>query len=401
MKLNFFIAKRYLTASRRENFLSVITLYAISGVTIGVAALIIVISVMSGFEHDLQKKVLGMNGDIIVTNFFGQGIAGYVGQARNISKVKGIKAVAPFIYAQSMIQSSANISGAIVRGVEYSNFMKVSDALGQIQAGPSDTFAGAIIGIELARKLSVFVGDTVYLITNIQPTAIGYQPTSEALPVTAIFNSGMYEYDANIVFVSLPLAQQLFNLPGVVTGFEIKSSSPFAPDIVKERLKKILPYPFQIKTWKDINRNLFSAMKLEKVTMFIILMLIIVIAGFNIISTIVMTVLEKRKEIALLKAIGLNSNRIKSIFLYQGLIMSGIGVVLGNLIGLGVCLLLKRYQFIHLPQNVYYISKLPVYINPSIILIISLSTLAISFISALYPATQASKILPAEGLRDE
>lgn len=401
MKLIFFIARRYLSSRKKENIISIITAYSVLGIAVGVAALIIVISVMSGFERDLQNKILGMNGDIIVTHYFGYGIQNYEEYEKKLKQISAIKGITPFIYTQSMIQSTTNISGVVVRGVDFNKFNKVSNVLHQLVAKTEDITTGAVLGKELAKKISVTVGDTIFLITNIQPTGLGYQPVSEAVPVSGIFNSGMYEYDIGVVFISLQRAQQLFNLPGLVTGFEIRTDEPFNSHKIAAEIEKIMPYPYQVRTWMEINKNLFSALKLERVTMFIILLLIIIVAGFNIISTIVMMVLEKKKEIALLRAIGLTQKDIKHIFVLQGLYMGVIGTVIGNLLGIAICFLLKKYHFITLPADVYYISTIPVYIQPLNVLFVSVAAIFISFVSSVYPAWRASKILPVEGLRNE
>lgn len=401
MNLNYFISRRYLNSKGNEKFVSIITAYSVLGIAVGVAALLIVISVMTGFERDLQKKILGLNGDIIVSQYFGYGLANYRKTGDELHKIKGIKAVAPFIYAQSMVQSASNISGVIVRGVDYENFNKVSNVLRSIRTKGYQRTNGIILGAELAKKLIVNVGDSIFIITNIQPSGIGFEPVSKKLRVNGIFKSGMFQYDAGIVFVSLSEAQRLFNLKNLITGFEIRTYDPFKSDVTAKKIKKILPYPYQVRTWKVINHNLFSAMQLERITMFIILLLIIIVAGFNIVSTIVMTVLEKKKEIALLRSIGLTQKDIKSIFLYEGISIGIIGTILGNIIGLFLIFLLKKYNFITLPADVYYISRIPAYINPLTVVIISLSAIFISFVSSVYPAIKASKMMPAEGLRNE
>ena len=403
-----FLGIRYLKAKRKQRFISVITIISVIGVMVGVMALVVVLSVMNGFRSDLMSKILGVNSHVLVLNLSGT-FSGYKQVAEKVKKIKGVVAVTPFIYTQVMLNSSGRVSGAVLRGVDPDSAGRVVNFDKMIKNGSLSSLnktengiPSIIIGSELAKQIGAATGS---LVTVISPegklTPLGRTPNTKKFRVTGIFDSGMYEYDASMVYISLKEAQRFLALGENVTGLELKVKEVYQSDVVGKRIQKELGYPYWTKDWKLMNRSLFSALKLEKLTMFIILTMIVLVGALNIISTLVMVVMEKTRDVAILRAMGASSRSIMSIFMFQGILVGFIGTVTGLLSGLGLCHLLSRYQFIDLPSDVYYISKLPVQVSGVDVSIVATAAVIISFLATLYPAWYASRLNPVESFRYE
>ncbi len=401
-----FTALRYLKSKRREKFISLITVISILGVALGVTTLIIVISVMNGFENQLRDKILGVNAHIVV-NKLGEDMKNIRPLIKKIETVKGVAGVTPFIYRQAMLSSGNAVSGVIVRGVDLNYDKNVTVFSKSIIKGSVSTLADKntkyiIIGKELAKLLAVGVGDTVNMVSPFgRMTPMGMIPKMSKFKIGGIFTTGMYDYDSGLCYISMKAAQNFFNMGKTVTGLEVKVNDIYKASEIAKRIKIKLKYPFWVRDWMEMNKNLFSALKLEQVTMFIILTLIIFVAAFNIASTLIMMVMEKNRDIAILKAIGAKSKDIMHIFIYEGLIIGVVGTAMGAILGIFTCILLKKYQFISLPKDVYYISTLPVELNMVKISVIILASIVICFIATIYPAWQASKLKPSQILRYE
>jgi lipoprotein-releasing system permease protein len=414
MKLPYelFISLKYLRAKRKQRFISLITFISIIGVMVGVMTLIIVLSVMSGFEREVRTHILDINAHIFVLSLKGP-ISEYENLVDKIRQEHGVKGAAPFIYSQVMLTSDQAVSGAVLRGVEVECISQVSNLPKILKAGEIETLntsklkdeqtiPSLIMGQELARTLGVWVGDTVSLISPFgHITPLGQVPNVKQFFVGGIFASNMYEYDSSLVYISLYQAQQFLNLKDTVTGLEVKIDKIFKAREFADTLQSKLGFPFWTKNWIDMNKSLFSALKLEKFTMFLILILIILVAALNIGSSLIMMVMEKVKDIAILKTMGATDKNIMKIFVYQGLIIGFLGMVLGTIGGLSVCLLLKEYHFIQLPKDVYYISTLPVELRWSDIIAIAIGAITLGFLATIYPARQAARIDPVEALRYE
>ena len=403
-----FLGIRYLKAKRKQRFISVITIISVIGVMVGVMALVVVLSVMNGFRSDLMNKILGVNSHVLVLNLSGT-FSGYKQVAEKVKKIKGVVAVTPFIYTQVMLNSSGRVSGAVLRGVDPDSAGQVVNFDKMIKNGSlsslnqtENSVPAIIIGSELAKQIGAATGS---LVTVISPegklTPLGRTPNTKKFRVTGIFDSGMYEYDASMVYISLKEAQRFLALGENVTGLELKVKEVYQSDVVAKRIQKELGYPYWTKDWKLMNRSLFSALKLEKLTMFIILTMIVLVGALNIISTLVMVVMEKTRDVAILRAMGASSRSIMSIFMFQGILVGFIGTVTGLLSGLGLCHLLSRYQFIDLPSDVYYISKLPVQVSGMDVSIVATAAVIISFLATIYPAWYASRLNPVESFRYE
>ncbi|MCF8129577.1 MAG: lipoprotein-releasing ABC transporter permease subunit [Deltaproteobacteria bacterium] len=403
-----FLGIRYLKAKRKQRFISVITIISVMGVMVGVMALVVVLSVMNGFRSDLMGKILGVNSHVLVLNLSGT-FGGYEKVAEKVKKMDGVVAITPFVYTQVMINNSGRVSGAVLRGVDPRSAARVVNFDKMIKEGSLSSLSATekgvpsiILGSELAKQIGAGAGS---LVTVISPegklTPLGRTPNTQKFRVTAIFDSGMYEYDASMVYISLGEAQRFLALGDNVTGLELKVKEVYKSDIIARKIQKSLGYPYWTKDWKLMNRSLFSALKLEKLTMFIILTMIVLVGALNIISTLVMVVMEKTRDVAILRAMGASARSIMSIFMFQGILVGIIGTLAGLLSGLGLCHLLSRYQFINLPSDVYYISKLPVQVLASDVATVAASAVVISFLATLYPAWYASRLNPVESFRYE
>ncbi len=408
MYFELFLGTRYLKAKRKQAFISVITLISVLGVMVGVMALVVVLSVMNGFRADLMSKILGVNAHLLVMNF-GGAFPDHHRVLERVSGVPDVVAATPFIYSQVMVNNAGRVSGAVLRGIEPESAVKVLGIGDMVKEGelaslnsPGDGLPAVIVGRELARQIGAYPGDTLKVVApEGKLTPLGRAPHTREYRLTAVFDSGMYEYDASMLYVSLREAQDLLGLAEQVTGLEVKTRDPYRSDEVGERIQAVLGAPFWTKDWKMMNRSLFSALKLEKVTMFVILTMIVLVGALNIISTLVMVVMEKTRDIGILRAVGASSRSIMATFMLQGLLVGVVGTGTGLAAGLGICQLLAKYKFINLPADVYYISTLPVRVEFLDVGFVSMAAVAISFLATLYPAWYAARLNPVEALRYE
>jgi len=408
MFFEIFLGTRYLKAKRKQAFISVITVISVVGVMVGVMALIVVLSVMNGFREDLMSKILGVNSHLLVLSYEGA-FGKYRDVAQKAGDIEGVVATTPFIYSQVMVDNASRVSGAVLRGVDTQTAGKVIGIETMVKKGSlfslDETHEGlpAIIpGSELARQIGAQPGDTLTVISpQGRLTPLGRGPHSRKYKVTAIFDSGMYEYDSSMVYISLKEAQELLGMEDRVTGIEVRVTDIYKSDRVGDAIARSLGHPYWSKDWKVMNRSLVSALKLEKLTMFVILTMIVLVGALNIISTLVMVVMEKTRDVAILRAMGASSKSIMTVFMFQGLLVGVVGTLAGLASGLGLCHLLAKYKFIRLPADVYYISTLPVRVEASDVLFVTLAAVVISFIATLYPSWHASRLNPVEALRYE
>ncbi len=423
MSFEFFISLRYLRAKRKQIFVSIITFISVAGIFLGVAALIIVLAVMNGFETDLRNKILGINSHVVLMQYTGA-MKDYQKVASEVEQVEGVVASTPFIFSQAMLRNEGRTSGVILRGMSVDTAFKVIN-LGKMHEGnieylsekqrstielgkDKSALPGIVIGKELAKNMGLLLFDPVNIISPMGiSTPMGMVPKMKRFVVVGIFDSGFYEYDSTLAYVSLKDCQDFLNLGERVTGIEIKVNDIYKANIIAKSIEKKLGFPFWARNWMEMNKNLFSALKLEKRVMFIILSLIVLVAAFNIICTLIMIVMEKNKDIAILKSMGATSASIMKIFIYQGVTIGAIGTLMGCIGGLAVALNLEKlsvyienlFGFKILPGDVYYLSQLPSQVNYSDVVIIIIGTMLICFLSTIYPSRRASKLDPAEALR--
>jgi lipoprotein-releasing system permease protein len=402
-----FIALRYLRTKKKQRGISFNTLISTGGVAVGVMALLVVLSVMSGFHEDLQKKILGVNAHVVVLNYRGT-MPEYQDVIKKIQGDTDVLSSAPFILGQVMVSSGKRAQGVFLRGVDPEAELRTTEVGKFMQEGgldglaPKDSIPGIIIGRELSNSIGVFRGDLVTILSPIGKIGpLGMLPKVRQFRVAGIFEVGMFEYDSNLVLTNLKAAQDFFDLGDAVTGIQLKLDDIYKAPAVRDRMQKILGFPLYAKDWMQMNRNLFSALKLEKFAMFIILVLIILVASFNIVSTLIMNVIEKKREIAILKTMGATDQSIMNIFMMQGIFIGIFGTLVGLAGGYLLCYVLNTYQIIKLPADVYYLSHLPVKTKLTDFLVVSLSAILISFLATLYPAWQAARINPVEPLRYE
>ena len=410
MNFEWFVCLRYLKAKRKHGFISIISLISIAGVMVGVMALIVVLAVMTGFTSEFRDKILGINSHVVVQDYTGN-ISGYDEVAAKVRAVEGVSGVTPYLYSQAMITSGEGGTGAVLRGLDPASAQGVlnleknlrSGSMAALSPGRTDgrRLPGIILGKELAAQLHVSLNDRVRLISASGPlTPMGVLPKVSTCQVVGIFETGMYEYDSALAYVSLETAQRFFDLPGLVHGLEVKTRDLNQADQIARRIEQALGPNYFAKDWMRMNRNIFSALQLEKTALSVIMALVVMVAAFNIVSTLIMVVMEKNKDIAILKSMGATSSSIMRIFIYEGLVIGLAGTFLGVLGGLGLCAILSRYQFIKLPE-VYPISTLPVLVLPSDVILIALSATLITLAATLYPSWQAAKVDPAVALRYE
>ena len=428
MSYELFVSIRHLSAKKSQKFISLNTWISIAGVGLGVMALIVVIAVMSGFSKDLRDKILGTNSHVVVSNMNRAMVENYDGIIKKVRSVKGVIAAAPFIMNQVMLINGDRVSGIVVRGIDPEKEETVSDLgknmvsgtvsdlktkssfSGEIKGREKKNRAGIILGKELSRRLGVGVGDIVSMVSPVsRVTPVGLIPRMKLFKVVGVFESGMYEYDANLSFILLKSAQKFFSMKNGVSGIEVRVADIEQAGNIASVIQKELGFPYLVRDWMHMNRNLFSALKLEKVVMFIILILIIFVAAFNIVSTLFMLVMEKAKEIAILKSMGASCSSIMKIYSYQGLVIGLVGTFLGCATGFVIVPNLNEivgsiesiFGIVAFPSDVYYLDRLPSKIQYMDSFLIIIFSVVICLVASLYPAWRASKLDLVDGLRYE
>ena len=404
-----FISLRYLKTKKRYGTVSLNTFISIAGVVIGVATSIITLSVMTGFQGYFRDKILSAIPHIVVMEYSGVGVKDEKALQEKIDRVPHVVATTPFTISQAMLTSKDRVQGVVVRGIDPETEGKVTSlekntiegSLRELEA-PRRKLPGIVIGEDLARKFGAALGDTITMVNPIgEETAMGMVPKMRKFELVGIFDAGMYDYNTGFAYISLLEAQKFFDMPGRVSGIEGRVDEIYRADKIADEIRSVVGYPYYTRNWIEMNKNFFSALKLEKIGMSLILIVIIIVASFNIVGTLTMIVMEKNREIAILKSMGAPSRSIMSIFMFAGLVIGSVGTAIGALIGYGAVAVITRSGVISLPKDVYQVSHLPLSITGLDILFICVTALGISFLATLYPSWQAAKQDPVEVLRYE
>ncbi|MBE0460958.1 MAG: ABC transporter permease [Candidatus Aminicenantes bacterium] len=406
MNYEFFIAKRYLSAKRKQAFISVITIISTLGIMIGVMALVIAMALITGFQSDVQDKILGTTSHIIVSDFTGEGLIDYTQLISRINDFEEVTEAVPVIYDTVLLSGPYKSSGAILRGIDFDIEKRTAPWLQKLDQGSIPSADAKreeiLLGREVAFRIGASVGDVVTVLTSSSRLSpIGLIPKTKRFVVVGIFSTGLYEYDSSTALISLNSAQKFFDLEGRATMIQIKIKNIFRAQKVSNKIKEVLPPETYVTTWMELNRSLFSALKLEKKLMFFVISLIIFVASLNIIASLILMVMEKTRDIGVLIAMGATSKNIKKIFFYQGAMIGVIGTSLGVFFGLTWCWLANTFELIRVPVDIYQISYVPFYINIRDVSIIIGVSLLISFLSTLFPSHRASKVDPVVALKYE
>ena len=409
MNLPLWIAVRYLRTQRQSGFITLLTGISIGGVALGVTALLTVLAVMNGFESEIQTRIAGTDAHVVLLGENTAGVQRADTLVERLRHAPGVLGVAPFTYVKAMVFREGLTEGMVVKGVDLGaersvttigrNIEPVLDSIPRMTAGGQP---GLVLGSELAARLDAGVGDSVLLATlsGERQSALGFAPRLKAFRVVGIFTSGLYTYDSSFGFTSIGAAQEFFRLGTAVTGIEIKLADMFdAPRAAGVLLRSLDVPGLRANNWIEVNRNLFTWMKLEKTVMFVILALIVLVAAFNIVSTLFMVVLEKRRDIGVLKSLGASAGTVLRVFLFEGLLIGGVGTGLGAALGLALIGILRRYPFVRLPGDVYFIERLPVRPEGGDFVAVILAALTLCLAAALYPAWRASRLDPVEAIR--
>jgi len=412
-----FIGLRYLKAKRKQTFISIITFFSIIGIMLGVMALIVVLAVMDGFGHEIREKILGTNAHIVLSKY-GSGIRDYREVIRQVEGVPGVLAAAPFASAQVMLSGTGGVAGAFVRGIDppferkVSNLQKsiIEGDIGSLNRDAEGRVPGIIIGKELAKNLGVFLDDSITVISPLGDiTPVGMAPRVKRFKVTGIFEFGMFDYDSTFAYISLPSAQEFLRIGDAATSIEITVKDIYQAGAVAERIEEHLGSGYYAKDWMTMFKKLFSALKLEKLMMFILLSLIVGVAAFNIITTLIMVVMEKHRDIAILKSMGARRSSIMKVFVFEGFIVGLVGTFLGAVFGLLIAhnlgaitgLLERLLGFKAMPGDVYWINQLPSRVDLLDVMIVIGVAMGISLLATIYPAWKAASLDPTEALRYE
>jgi lipoprotein-releasing system permease protein len=409
MSYEFFIAKRYLRSKRKTKFVSVITLISIGGILIGVTALDFILSMMNGFEKEVRSRIVGTTAHVSVFSTYEEGIDNYQELLPAVMETKHVVEVAPYIYYKAAIASKSGSDGIVVRGIDPERETRVTDlkrnlSVGTLELDPKEEeLPGILLGATLAERLNLELGDDVVLFSLKEGslTSGWSQPKASKLKLAGIFETGMYEYDASLAYISLSTSQKLFNLGERVTGLHVKLDDLYQAGKVAQELEDKLGYHYYALDWMHMHKNLFSWMALEKYAMFIVLSLIVAVAAFNIISTLIMVVIEKRKDIGILKSMGSTNTSIMKIFMFEGLVVGAVGVVSGTVFGYILCWIQRSFNIISLPAEIYFISSLPVDMRPQDFILVASAAMLLTFLATVYPARRAAQLSPVDAIRYE
>ncbi len=411
MKIDNLIALRYFKSRKRNSIVSFLSITSIIGLMLGTATLILVVSVMSGFTNNLKEKMMGTNADIVITDFSTVPVRDYEKLIQEVKIIKGVKAAAPFVNTQAVSMSGSGVSGIIIKGIDADLEKTVSKISSFITFGSLDDIKirqegepyGVLLGKDLAFSLMAGVGDTITLISpQLNRGPFGLNPKMRSFIVKGIFDTGVYEYNASMAYISIEAAQEFIGLKeNSVTGISVSVEKGVNSIDLTYTINQKIENKYWARDWLSMNQSLFSALELEKYAMFIVLTLIIIVASFSIVSMIAITVKDKQKDIAILRAYGASSSCIRSIFIRQGLIVGIIGTALGNITALLLSIFVTKYKLIKLPADIYFMDSLPLNIDYHVYLFVSVCAVLITFLASLFPSNQSAKMNIVDGIRND
>ncbi len=407
MGFELFIAKRYLTAKRKQAFISVITFISILGITIGVMALVIAIALITGFQGDVQEKILESTSHIMVSsNLSREALRDYPQLISQIQEIKGVVGATPVVHGTVLLKGPFLNDGAMLKGMDFELERRYSEWLENLESGqipsPDMEREGILLGREMAIRLGVGVGDIVEVLApSSRLSPIGLIPKLKRFVVTGIFNTGLYEFDTSMALVRLETAQKFLNYGQDITYLQVRIKNVFQAPKIAEKIQEIIPPLAYVMTWMELNESLFSALKLEKNIMFFTITLIVLVAALNIIATLILMVMEKTRDIGILIAMGATSRSIRKVFFLQGSMIGVIGTAAGVVLGLIWCWLANVFELIKIPVDIYQISFVPFRIKILDLVLIVGITLLISLLSTLFPSHRAARVDPVVALKYE
>lgn len=417
MRYEFWIAGRYLRSKKRTGFVGLITWISIGGVALGVVALIVVLSMVNGFEEEVRSRIVGTNAHLILLSYGNSGMSDHPRVREDVASIPGVVASAPFVYGKALLSAGGQSDGVIVKGVSLAAERHVTTVADHIEppmidfpSRPTDPdsirnwLPGLVLGRHIAETMRVSVGDIILMASPFEgrATPLGVIPRVRKFRLLGVFNSGLYEYDSSLAYVSLEDAQRFYDLGASVTGIELKIEDMYAAATYEEKvLERLGGYPYRVNTWIELNQNLFAWMKWEKLGMAILLFTIVIVAAFNIVSALIMLVLEKRREIGILKSMGATRAEIMRIFMAEGLVIGGAGTLAGSILGYALAFFLDRYHLISLPGDIYFLETLPMKLHWPDGVAITLLTLVLCFLATIYPAWTAARLDPVEAIRND
>ncbi len=409
MPYESFIARRFLRSRRRRTFLSLITFLALAGVAVGVTVLVTVTAVMSGAQAGFQERVLGVSAHILVMRY-GEALRAYRDILKRIEAVPQVVSAAPFVYAHGLLRAPGGTAGTVLRGIDpvlegrvtgvlppsLLHRLQADNARRENDPGPP----GIVLGRELARQLGVVQGDQVFMLSpSGMASAVTHVPAMQRLKVLGIIETGLYDFDKTLGYMHLGDVQRIMGLGDAVSGIGVRVGDVYQAPAVRERIVTALGFPYWAKDWTQLYHNMFGALRLQKTVMFVILTLIVLVAAFNVAGTLFMMVTEKTRDIAILKAMGATDGSIGKIFVFKGMLIGLAGTLMGLAGGLGLCVLLGRYQFIELDPKIYPFTRLPVAVQVPDVVMIVVCALLICFLATLYPSRRAARLNPVDALR--
>jgi len=406
MSLPFFIAKRHLFNRHKIGYISFISIISIIGLAVGVAALIITISVLNGFENVIKEKLIGFDAHIRLRLFNGQTFESADSISVKLAEIPAIREIVPYIHATVMIRYKSEADGVVLEGLREDDIHKTLDIQRFLKSG-SVTFHtenkgdGIVIGKKLANYLNADIGDRIYLFVLHSPSESSTRPRVGTFTITGIYESGIADYDDIFVYTSLEAAQKLFNLGNQFSGFQMILNNPYDAGAITDQINSTLGYPYHAMSWLDLHMNLFEWLRVQRLPIMIIFGLIALVAIFNIISSLTMIVIEKTKDIGVLKSMGINRRQTGTVFLIEGTIIGIAGTFLGFIIAIFLTWIQMRFNIISIPEDVYFMNQLPIEPKPVYFMVIGTIAIISSMAATIYPSLKAMHLTPTEAIRYE